>query len=136
VSISASQKATLEAELSDDPLARGYSGMTDAQVLADLNTVYRTRQLNNLSGDDIFAATERSEFAALTDHMQDLWLSFCGRETVDAFVTANVDFVQWVIGTASQTVSNLANLRTEDISRAQELGLPASLTIHQISQAR
>lgn len=32
---------TLAAEITGDPLTRGYSGMTDAQVAADVNTVYR-----------------------------------------------------------------------------------------------
>lgn len=32
---------TLADELNDDPLGRGYSGMTDAQAAADINTKYR-----------------------------------------------------------------------------------------------
>lgn len=36
-------------ELTTDPLARGYSGMTDAQAADDLNTAYRasTRRVSN-----------------------------------------------------------------------------------------
>lgn len=33
----------LAAELTNDPLARGYLGMTDAQAAADLNTAYRNK---------------------------------------------------------------------------------------------
>ena len=33
----------LSDELANDPLGRGYAGMTDAQAATDLNTVYRTR---------------------------------------------------------------------------------------------
>jgi hypothetical protein len=142
MSLSPSQRRTLETEVQTDPLGRGYSGMTDAQVVTDLNTVYRTRNKSFLSGDEVFAATEPTEFNALDDGSSTLadiknqWLSFCGRDTIDAFVTANEQFVIDIFGGGSTTVSNLQDLRTEDISRAQELGLHSNITPHQVNQAR
>lgn len=115
----------LAAELTDDPLGRGYAGMTDLQVSVSLNTVNRTRPWPFLTGDDAFQATDSSEFAALTnDTRRGLWLSFCARDTIDPFATANVAFVTWLFGGGSQTVANLASVRQENLSRAEELGLP------------
>lgn len=60
----------LAAELSTDPLTRGYSAMTDAQAATDLNTVYRSapnvigemmkylinkKHRTNQGGDDTFS---------------------------------------------------------------------------------
>ncbi len=103
--------------------------MTDQQAADDLNTVYRTRNRSSMSGDEIFQATVPGEFNALdtgsgnTPDTQGHWLSFCGRETVDPFATANVQFVQWIFGGGSATVTALQAARVENVSRAQELGL-------------
>lgn len=35
--------SVLSNEIANDPLARGYAGMTDVQVAADLNTAYRSK---------------------------------------------------------------------------------------------
>lgn len=113
----------IKTELDGDPLTRGYSGMTDEQVAEDLNTVYRTINKTSLSGDELFAATDSAEFAALTDHQESLWVSFCGRSSIDPFGASNVAFVQYVFGGGSTTVSNLNSLRTESVSRAAELGV-------------
>ena len=115
--------ATLRAELTDDPLTRGYSGMTDAEATADLLTEYRSRIRASMSGDELFAATAVAEFVLLTDHQQQLWVSFCARDTVNPGGTANVAFVTSVFGAGSTTLANLAADRQESISRAVELGL-------------
>ena len=115
--------AKLKIELTADPLTRGYAGMTDQQAADSLNTVDRTVNLSSISGDDTFASTDGTEFAALTDLKKQLWLAFCGRETIDPFGTANVAFVTFVFGGGSTTVANLAALRTFQSSRANELGL-------------
>ena len=123
--------AILTTELTTDPLSRGYSGMTAEEAAADLNTVYRTRPRDQLSGDEIFQATDATEFAALDDGSQSnvardlktMWVSFCGRDQVDPFGSANVAFVQWIFGSGSATIANLNTIRNEPVSRAVELGL-------------
>lgn len=120
--------AALKAEIDSDPLVRGYSGMSDEAVAADLNTVYRTRNKSSLSGDEMFQATDGSEFTALTEHKEVSWLSFCSRNSVSCFAAANVAFVQYIFGGGSTTVSNLNALRTESVSRADELGLGRIVT--------
>ena len=115
--------AALASELTVDPLGRGYSGMSNAEATASLNTVNRDVDVTSITGDRIFAATDSAEFIVLSDIKKQLWLSFCGRSEVDPFGTSNVAFVTWLFGGGSTTGSNLAGVRQQSISRAQELGL-------------
>lgn len=114
---------TLSDELTQDPLTRGYSGMSDVQAAADLNTEYRTRIKSSMSGDEIFVQTDPSEFAGLSEHKRLAWLSWTGKDSIDPGNESNVDFVKWIFGDGSTTVSSLASARVESITRAEELGL-------------
>lgn len=109
-------------ELTNDPLTRGYSGMTNAQVVSSLNTVDRSRNKTSLSGDEIFQATDPTQYGALTDTQKSQWLAFCGRDSLDPFATANVTVVTEIFGGGSTTVTNLNSLRTESVSRGEEIG--------------
>jgi hypothetical protein len=126
---------TIKTEIDGDPLTRGYAGMTDEAVAIDMNTVYRTRNLSSISGDQIFAATDGTEFSGLTDHKQAIWVAFCGRSEIDPFGGSNVALVQWVFGGGSTTISNLSALRTENVSRGQELGV-GTVRPGDVAQAR
>ena len=120
----------LKDELLNDPLARGYSGMTDAQVADDLNTAYRSRNRTSMTGDEIAQQADPTEYAALDDgsanntpDTKGHWLALCGRETIDPIAAANVQLVTAIFGGGSVTVTNLQAARVEPITRAQELGL-------------
>jgi len=113
----------LRNELDDDPLARAYADMTKHEAADDFNTIYREVNVNSLTGDQCFQATDPTEFANLSDHKQDLWLSFCGRNSIDPWASENEAFVKWIFGDTSTTVSNLGSMRTQMVSRAEELGL-------------
>lgn len=115
----------LKSELDADPLTRGYSGMTDEQAAADLNTVYRSAPRASMNGDEIFAATDNAEFAGLSDHKRDLWVSFTSKDIINAYEQTNIDFLDYIFGAGSTTKSTLASIRTEDVSRGVELGLGA-----------
>ena len=96
----------------------------DAQLAADqINVVNRTVNVDSLDGDTVFAATDEAEFAGLTDHKQTMWMSLCGRSSIDPFGAANIDLLKWVFGNGSTTQSNLAALRVRSVSRADELGI-------------
>jgi len=112
----------LKDEIANDPLGRGYSGMSDQAVADDLNTAYRTREVSSFSGDFMFSRTDPVEFSDLTEHKQILWLSFCSRTSVDPWAENNEEFVKWLFGNIAQTVMNLGEDRTENITRARELG--------------
>ena len=127
----------IRAEIDDDPLVRGYAGMTDQQVADDLNTAYRSRLRSSMSGDEIFQATDETEFSnlAANSRKQDMWVSFCGRSAIDPTATANVAFVEWIFGNPSTTRSNLIAARSETITRAEELKL-GNVTAVSVEQAR
>jgi len=55
----------LKNELTNDPLARGYAGMTDAQVAASLLTKNRPIDKNTLTAAEIYEAINRAEYTAL-----------------------------------------------------------------------
>jgi hypothetical protein len=96
----------------------------DAQLAADqINAVNRTVNVSSLSGDQLFSATDSTEFGALTDHKQNIWLAFCGRDSIDPFGASNVALVNWIFGGGSATITALASLRTRSVSRADELGI-------------
>lgn len=114
--------AALRAELSADPLARGYAAMTDAEAAASFNTVNRTVNRDSMSGDEVFAATNGTEFGALTDAKKAQWLAFCGRQSIAPFGAANVAFVTYIFGSPSTTLTALGAARTRSVSRAEEIG--------------
>lgn len=126
--------AALKTELDAGHPVTGAYDADAATAAGQLNALNRTRNKGTLSGDAIFGATDGTEFAALTDHKRDIWVSFCGKD-VDPFDSANVAFVQWVFGAGSDTVTNLNALRVEAISRAEELGFPTIIT-SMVTEAR
>jgi len=111
-------------EISNDPGARGYAGMTDAEVAAALNTADITRIRTSMTGREVFEATDSAEYAALTDSKKQEWIGFCGIAEHDPKAGGPAQaFVTYIYGGGSTTVSNLSSLREETISRATELGL-------------
>ena len=115
----------LATELETDPLERGYAAMTDAEAAADLNTVYRTRMLDTLSGGVVYDQLDDTEFLALTEGEQaKVWdIVHLGAEIrVGPGSKARGELVG-TFGAQSTTISNLLGEITVNISRAAELGL-------------
>lgn len=115
--------AALAAELTAGHPDTGAYNADDATAAGQLNAVNRTKIKASMSGDEIFGATDGTEFGALTDLKKQIWMSFCGRETVDPQGSANVALVNWVYGAGSDTLTALAAARSDNVSRAVELGL-------------
>lgn len=108
-------------EITNDPLARGYSGMTDEQVTDSLNlTIDRDVNRENISGSEAWNTTVSADYAGLTDAKKSEWLSFCGIESNDPFGAA-VQVVVDVFGGGSDTAAALDALRVDTVSRAVEL---------------
>lgn len=129
--------ARLRIELKRDPLARGYAGMSNAQVAAGLNAANRTVQKRSLSGDEVFQATDSGEWAALSATKRLEWLTFCGRASIDPFGAANVALVQELFaGLSGDTIANLVSLRSETISRGAELGAVGTFTAADVARIR
>jgi hypothetical protein len=127
-------------ELDADPLAVGYSGMTDGQVVTALNSTSspygRTVVKSSLSGADVFKATDSTEFDALTDAQRSEWLSLCAIEGLDpANGTPAAATATRIFGGGSTTLSNLQSLREEVVGRGTELGF-GSVHIGDVQNAR
>ena len=113
----------LKAELDAGHPDTGAYNVDDALAAAELNTVNRTRPRGSMNGDEIFAATDNAEFIGLTDHKQQLWVSFTSKDIINAYDATNIDFLDYIFGAGSTTKTVLAGLRTEAISRANEIGI-------------
>ena len=124
----AKQTSELQAERTDDPLARGYAGMTNAQFLASMNAEDRDNPRTSMSSGEVFEAIDGAEFVALNN---------ANKARVDRVLGlgANViigpgnahQAVQELLaafGGGSSTVAALAAVRDRKFSRTMELGLP------------
>lgn len=116
----------LKEELDNDPLVRGYAGMTDQEAADDLNTVYRTRARDTMLHSELADNIDQPEYNALAaDEKNQVHqiLQMGGAEvTVGPGSFVRDRFIAIFTG-GSTTVSNLATAAIEDISRANELGL-------------
>ena len=113
--------AVLKAELTNDPLARGYSSMTDADAAVSLNTANINRNRASMSALEISDNFDELEWNALAVADQDKILSILEQREIDPFGIWAKVFIA-VFG-ASTTITNLQAARVEAISRAEELGL-------------
>ncbi len=114
----------LKAELDVDPENRNYSGMTNAQVAADLATSYRTRQLETLTSAEVYEAIVPSEFQALSDEQKAYVRDIIGLGSdIQAGAGAQARTVLiGAFGAGSATITALAAALLESITRASELG--------------
>jgi hypothetical protein len=109
-------------EVTNDPLARGYATMTNAEVVADLYTVYRTRPRTSMTGQEVWETTAYSDFSGKSDGEKAQWLALTANATLDPYGNS-VELAKSIFGAGSETITALANARIESISRVEELGL-------------
>lgn len=110
-------------EITQDPLGRGYSGMTPDQVAADMNTAYRQVFRNDILGSELFEGIEAADWVALSENEKVLvisLLSFPGAVNPQGNVRT---LLINIFGSGSATISNMSNISRHYISRASELGL-------------
>lgn len=125
----------LKAELSDDPLIRGYASMSDLEAADDLNEAYRSVTRNYVFGWEIFNATNESEYATLNDAQKSSWDALCAIDQIDTSCGVSKAREAELFGPGTATRSNLIALRNPAASRATELGLGMIKPGH-ISEAR
>jgi hypothetical protein len=114
---------TLKTEVTTDPLGRGYSGMSDSEVADDMNTVYRTKTRETVSGWEIFNITDDVEYAALSDVEKTSWDNLCAIEQIDTSSGIAKVKEAALFGVGTTTRQNLIDLKNPPASRAEELGL-------------
>jgi hypothetical protein len=112
----------LNAELTSDPLARGYSGMNDAEVLADLKTEYRERNVERMTASEVLNAVDKVEYDALTDTEKDTFWRLMHMGDLNPW-GVEADIMVDIFTGGSTTISTLNAARVVSISRAEELGI-------------
>lgn len=136
MSLTSGQRANLRTEVQTDPLGRGYSGMTSADLLANLQTVNRTRNKTALSPSEVYQNIDQTEWAALSASDQDeIWNILHLGDPLDPFGREATRFIA-IFGGGSTTITALQALRVDNISRLEEIGIGGTVTEHQINQAR
>jgi hypothetical protein len=115
----------LRVEIDADPLARGYSGMTDTQITASLNTKDRVIDRTAVPVPEIFAAIEPTDYLAVTNVDRQRYLSDLFQLDSIPLDSGNVRSALSTIFSGTSTLTNLQALQTETISRGAELGLGA-----------
>lgn len=117
----------LKDELTNDPLAVGYSGMDDEAAAASLNDTGagRTLPVDTLEATTIYEAIDTAEFDALLDPQKeaiDRILSLSGGILVSASSKARaVILAAFPGGTATRTA--LVAEVTRTVSRGEEIGI-------------
>jgi len=113
----------IKAELDGDPIPLNYPASDQgAADVFNSETTGRTRNRVSMTGDEVFAAIEnKAAWDAAGPDNRNEFLILCDRLSIDPFERANVDVVRSIFGGSSQTVTNLAALRVEIVSRGVEL---------------
>lgn len=113
----------LEDEVTNDPLGRGYVGMTNAEVAADLNTEYRSIEPDSISTEVFLRGMDKGEWNGLTDVDRQYLQILLAREMIDIRTgTETRDALLALFPGGSQTRTNLLALATITVSRGVELG--------------
>jgi len=128
--------STLRDELLNDPLGRGYAGMTDEQAATSLNTADRTVIAQFISGSDVFNATDDAEYAALTDAQKSAWDALCAIDQIDTSSGVAKAREAELFGAGTATRSNLVALRQSTVSRLTELGIGGRVRAGEVKAAR
>lgn len=125
----------LRAEITGDPLAIGYSGMNDAEVVTSINAPAHEENKTSLTNSEMLAAIVPSALVGLTgDKATRVW-GVLGMATIDPFGPAE-DIFKDAFDNNSPTIVALAALRKRNVSRANVLGYPGKVKIGHVEQAR
>lgn len=129
----------LRAELTGDPVALGYSGLTDALAAAKLNATDTGRTLarTDVPPREVFNAINDAAWPA-TAILQDKLRALLGMPTIDASNPNTRGIVAAIFpnsGATAATFARLLALGTQTVSRAAELNL-GTVTTLDVTRAR
>lgn len=122
---------TLRKEVNNDPLGRGYDGMSDQEVADDMNTKYRTRY-TSLDGAEILAEIDSAEYENLSSGDQAtvrFIMHTPGQHDLSPGSTTR-ELIKSAFSDQSTTWADLTDRVEQSISRATELGLPEIKAYH------
>ncbi len=136
MSLTRGQRANLRTEVQSDPLGRNYTGMTSAQILADLQIINRTRNKTGLNPSEVYQNIDQTQWDGLSASEQDeVWNILHLGDPLDPFGREATRFVA-IFGAGSDTITALKALRVDNISRLQQIGIGGTVTEHQINRSR
>ena len=113
--------AILKTETTEDPLVRGYAGMTDKQVAVDMNIIYRKTNKASLTGSEVLNAIPDGVLDALPIEEQEKVWRIIHMANINPF-GAEATMFTTIFGVGSVTIDNLQALRVNHVSRGVELG--------------
>lgn len=127
---------SLRDELIDDQLGRDYASMTDAQAATSLNTPNRPTERAVVPTYDLFDAIVPAEWAALSAVERQRVETVLSLGSVNLRGANTRASLMATFGAPTTTRANLIALQAgENISRAEELGLPR-VGAHHVARAR
>ena len=128
---------TIRVELDTDPAALGYLGMTDQQAADAMNDNAKgERAREDIPTHEIFEATVKSEWDALSNSDKQLYQSMASMGTIDVSGSNTRASLLDLFGPATATRTNLAALNTEPASRGELIGVGSSVRVTEILEAR
>ncbi len=112
----------LKDELTNDPLGRGYAGMTDTEAAASLGARNRPRQRATLAGTEILECINAAEFIALgaDARARVQWMTQLG-DAVPIGASSKARAILLNAFPSGATFNALAAAVVEQISRAEEV---------------
>ncbi len=127
--------SALKAELTADPLSRGYLSMSDADAATSLNEVNRFRNRTTMTGSEVLNAVDVGEWTGLSiADKQTVW-DIVHLGEVNPFGVEATLMLSVFSAADSPTIAALIAARKESVSRATELGL-GHVGVGNVTQAR
>ena len=113
----------LKTELDTDPLARGYSEMSDQEVVDSLIAVNRSRNRESLTGSEMLNAINAGEWGTRTaEQKQTVW-DIVHVGTINPWGVEATMLTAAFAGSGGATLAALGAARVESVSRAVEIGV-------------
>lgn len=110
----------LEDEISGDPTGQNYVAMTDTEFLTNINAADLPRNRTSMTGREVKAAVDVTEYKALSDAKKQMLLELVKRDDLDLF-GIDKDILLDIFGSGSTTGTNLVTARVEMISRGAKI---------------
>jgi hypothetical protein len=124
----------LKAELTTDPLARGYANMDDEAAAVSLNTKNRQANRDTLETGLLLASIVLSEFTALTAAQKQYLQLITAAPSLPLTSTLKTELGS-IFPAGSATRTNFTALLKRTGSRAEELGL-GNVTCSDVANAK
>jgi hypothetical protein len=138
MALTAAQIAQLTSELTTDPTALGYAGMSNAEVVAAINRVRGTIAIEprTLVAQRVVEALELAEYDALTAGKRDKLGLLLEHDEVEITAATKAIFTD-VFGAGTATRADVAALLSRDGSRAEQLfGVDTVVGLDDVRKAR